>query len=366
MEHFGLSSRGAANVEAIWPRISKAVADREQKEEVPCIDMGTSENWLIRKELIAHYKEAIRAGLSDRHMSYPNGFNGDQDLLEALMNFFNAYFKPVIPARSSVRPVYVSLDSLDDVFGPKVPQLLDDAFRESPVPIRALLFTNPHNPLGQCYPETVMMDIIKFCDSHKVHFISDEIYAMSAFSEPEEPSPTAFVSALQLDIQSMGCDLSRVHTVWSIISNTQMSSLTAIATTSILSSPELPKLFALNSERLSQAYRTVTSVLKRHNILYVQANIGPFILVRLLSDAQTWEEEAEVVQACRLAGVVISGGRSFHVPENEKGWARLNFAIPPDKLDEGIRRVILGREAYLKRAAGLNGNEIVAVEESHG
>lgn len=112
--------------------------------------------------------------------------------------------------------MYVSLDSLDDVFGPKVPQLLDNAFRESPVPIRALLFTNPHNPLGQCYPETVMMDIIKFCDSHKVHFISDEIYAMSAFSESEEPSPTAFISALQLDIQSMGCELSRVHTVWSI------------------------------------------------------------------------------------------------------------------------------------------------------
>lgn len=66
MEHFGLSSRGAANVEAIWPRISKAVADREQKEEVPRIDMGTSENWLIRRELIAHYKEAVQAGLSDQ------------------------------------------------------------------------------------------------------------------------------------------------------------------------------------------------------------------------------------------------------------------------------------------------------------
>lgn len=171
-------------------------------------------------------------------------------------------------------------------------------------------------------------------------------------------------------IRKQGCcitqDNKRLATGLSIVSNTQMSSLTAIATTSILSSPELAKLFALNSERLSQAYRTVTSVLKRHNILYVQANIGPFILVRLLRNAQTWEEEAEVVQACRLAGVVISGGRSFHVPENEKGWARLNFAIPPDKLDEGIRRVILGREAYLKRAAGLNGNGIVAVEESHG
>lgn len=171
-------------------------------------------------------------------------------------------------------------------------------------------------------------------------------------------------------IRNQGCcvtqDNKRLATGLSIVSNTQVSSLTAIATTSILSSPELPRLFALNSERLSQAYGTVTSVLKRHNIRYVPANMGPFILVRLLPDAQTWEEEAEVVQACRLAGVVISGGRGFHVPDSEKGWARLNFAIPPDKLDEGIRRVILGREAYLKRAAGLNGNEVATVKECHG
>lgn len=66
MEQFGLSSRGAANVEAIWPRISKAVTDREKKEEHPPIDMGTSENWLIRKELIAHYKESVNIGLTDR------------------------------------------------------------------------------------------------------------------------------------------------------------------------------------------------------------------------------------------------------------------------------------------------------------
>lgn len=66
MDHFSLLSRGAANAEAIWPRISKAVADREQKEEVPRIDMGTSKNWLIRRELIAHYKEAVEAGLSDQ------------------------------------------------------------------------------------------------------------------------------------------------------------------------------------------------------------------------------------------------------------------------------------------------------------
>lgn len=115
-----------------------------------------------------------------------------------------------------MRPVYVSLGGLDEVFGSKLPQLLDDAVRESPVPIRGLLFTNPHNPLGQCYPETVIKDIVKFCDRKKIHFISDEIYAMSSFSQSEEPPPTAFVSALQLDIPGMGCDQSKVHTIWSI------------------------------------------------------------------------------------------------------------------------------------------------------
>lgn len=144
-----------------------------------------------------------------------------------------------------------------------------------------------------------------------------------------------------------------------------MSSLTAIATTSILGSPKLPQLFALNAERLSQAYKTVTSVLKLHDIRYIPANIGPFLFVRLLPDAQTWDEEAEVVQACRSAGVVISGGRSFHVPEKEKGWARLNFAIQPGKLGEGIQRVILGRETYMKRAAGLNGDKVANAEEHH-
>lgn len=76
--------------------------------------------------------------------------------------------------------------------------------------------------------------------------------------------------------------------------------------------------------------------------------------------------ETEVVEACRLAGVVISGGKGFHVPAREIGWARLNFAIPPDKLNEGVRRVILGREAYLNRAAGLNGDGVETVEECDG
>jgi hypothetical protein len=75
MESFGLSSRGAANVEAIWPRISAAATEREKNSQTGteelntqtlCIDLGTSENWVIREELIDLYKNAVHNHLSDR------------------------------------------------------------------------------------------------------------------------------------------------------------------------------------------------------------------------------------------------------------------------------------------------------------
>lgn len=65
IEHSGLSQRGSGNVEKIWPRISSAAAERENKSD-PVIDLGTSENWLIRKELLEIYKSAVAENFSDR------------------------------------------------------------------------------------------------------------------------------------------------------------------------------------------------------------------------------------------------------------------------------------------------------------
>lgn len=63
MEDYGLSARGTANVAAIFPKISNAVAEREEN---PCIDMGTSENWLLRNELVQFYKRAVEDSFSAR------------------------------------------------------------------------------------------------------------------------------------------------------------------------------------------------------------------------------------------------------------------------------------------------------------
>lgn len=124
-----------------------------------------------------------------------------------------------------------------------------------------------------------------------------------------------------------------------LASNTQMSSLTAVCATGLLTSPDLPRLLELNAARLAEAYGHVTATLKARNICYIPANMGPFLFAKIAPDAQTWEDEAAVIQACKAAGVSLSAGRSYHGPESERGWARLNFAIPPERLIEALRRL---------------------------
>jgi aspartate/methionine/tyrosine aminotransferase len=59
---------------------------------------------------------------------------------------------------------------------------------------RILLISHPQNPLGICYPSSIVQECIDWCRSNKVHLVSDEIYAGSIY----RPSQAGFQSALQL------------------------------------------------------------------------------------------------------------------------------------------------------------------------
>jgi aspartate/methionine/tyrosine aminotransferase len=79
--------------------------------------------------------------------------------------------------------------------------------------IRALVVTNPHNPTGRCYTPDVLADIATFCQDADIHLVVDEVYALSQTQEYASGTP-AFMSALSLDLPSMGVDPARVHVLW--------------------------------------------------------------------------------------------------------------------------------------------------------
>jgi len=203
----------------------------------------------------------MNAHLNRQHLSYPDGFTGDSACVDSLATFFNKYFNPhttvspshlavapgaassldallyniceagdgvLVPGpfwnafdwlfnvRSGVQPVAVNVDSIKETFTTSLISAMAKVLENPPRPIKALILTNPQNPFGQCYPTSVIEECIKFCHERGIHFVSDEVYALSSFSSDTFPDPVPFVSALSIDVEGLGCDPSRVHVVWSV------------------------------------------------------------------------------------------------------------------------------------------------------
>jgi aspartate/methionine/tyrosine aminotransferase len=64
---------------------------------------------------------------------------------------------------------------------------------------KILLLSHPNNPLGVCYPPSVVKECIDWAREKQVHLVSDEIYAGSVYNQVnEETGEDAFHSALTL------------------------------------------------------------------------------------------------------------------------------------------------------------------------
>lgn len=131
-------------------------------------------------------------------------------------------------------PVLVNVDALKDTFTTALIPCLEQALKDSPRPIKGLLLTNPHNPFGQCYPQAVIQECIRFCQEHNLHYISDEVYGFSGFSSPTFKDPVPFTSVMAMNLAALGCDPWRVHVVWSISKDFGSSGLRMVSGNPIL------------------------------------------------------------------------------------------------------------------------------------
>ena len=114
-----------------------------------------------------------------------------------------------IHSHASIIPVHVPLK---EFFSLKSVQYYESAIRASSLPIKAVLICNPHNPLGQCYPARTILAMLEFCQKHDLHYISDEVYALSAH-RPYPAGLTSFTSTLEL---SDGHTSDRTHVIYSL------------------------------------------------------------------------------------------------------------------------------------------------------
>ncbi|KAL2865539.1 pyridoxal phosphate-dependent transferase [Aspergillus lucknowensis] len=275
--------------------------------------------------------------------------------------------------QGNVQIVYADTDA-DEAFSTSCIEKYEKALQDSVakgVQIRALLLVNPHNPVGCCYPSKTLIEILKFCNKHQIHLISDEIYATCVFDTGNPDAPT-FTSVLSLATPEL-IDINLVHVLYGfskdfasgglrlgfIVShNAELRrALSAVVRfyspsaaaetigTAILQDEEFVEKFTERSTQdLAYSYRIATSILDQEGINYnKKANAGFFIYVDLSpylpKDGTLRQKEREFT----LAQSFLDNGLFLHPGEEhckDPGWFRLVYSHEEHVLREGLRRLL--------------------------
>lgn len=212
------------------------------------VSLGVAENALMHSELSKYIKENIQIPAKD--LTYGDGSVGSKQLRAAAASFLTRKFKPVVDLNSEhvsiTNGVSTGIEHLANIltnpgdafllgqpyygafvpdielrtgtelvrvsFGDVDPISVDavaaykktvDSCHAKGQRVGAIMLCNPHNPLGRCYPRDFIVELMKLCQKHKIHLVSDEIYAMSVFrtsSSSEVPVlPFTSLSAIQTE-----------------------------------------------------------------------------------------------------------------------------------------------------------------------
>lgn len=241
---------------------------------------------------------------------------------------------------------------------------------------RAVLLTNPHNPLGRIMTAAELRAVVAWCDKHDIHLVSDEIYALSTFAESASTGAAKFVSLAtvcsgQLDhnkhilwglSKDFGLSGFRLGVVWSGSDKvkhalraasvfTWASCLTQAVMADVLGDHGWVNGYLReNRRRLARSCDHVQSVLKTLEIPYVQPVAGMFLLadfsaVLPLLDGVASKSKPSWTLEQRFYEwllddfkVILTPGQSQHA--TTPGWFRICFAfVPFDTLALAMDRI---------------------------
>lgn len=211
---------------------------------------------------------------------------------------------------------------------------------------------------------------MRFCQKHQIHFISDEVYALSVFG-PCDPNTLPFTSVLSIDPTGI-IDPDLVHVTYAmskdfgsaglrlgalITKNEQLKkALIAVVRFHSSAGPSIAigtamledhkwrdSFISTARQRISIAYNFVTSRLQELGVYYLPgSNAGFFIWIDLspyLSPRTEGKSKKE--RECELAQRFIDAKVFLH-PDEERsplvGWFRMVYTFDRDIVEEGLKR----------------------------
>ncbi len=267
-----------------------------------------------------------------------------------------------------VHPVYLS-STPNREYGETMPfelsvQRLEQAYKEAKsqgVKIKAILMSNPNNPLGCVYSKSQLIEYLGFANRHGLHVILDEIYMMSvhcaevsvtsglSLDDAIDPSLLHVVWGFSKDLGLSGFRCGLVHTVNKALAhvlhcNAYFQSVPTVSQyilTAIVSDfAWLDHVYLpTNQKCLRLAYLTATKMLKEMGVEVLESSAGLFVWVNLKRWIKPLSRDGEMKLMDLLvdSGVYMTAGAAFRCVEY--GWFRIVVSAHPDVLKVGLERL---------------------------
>ncbi|KUL82963.1 hypothetical protein ZTR_10278 [Talaromyces verruculosus] len=381
------------------------------------IDLSNAENCLLQEDVRLKVNEQVE-NITATDLSYATGIGGSPKARQLLASAINDQFNPTceilennivltaggsfalealveqicdpgdgiliatpywsglnlsIQIRSDATVISVDGIPLNQFFDPQSVEYYEHQLHASSVPVKAILVCNPHNPLGQCYPKATLTALLQFCQRNNLHYISDEVYALSVHA-PEstcngnieeerlhDQTPMhAFTSILSVEppnetvhvIYSLSKDFAcsglrmgafithndALRLSGALTAHQQVSNIAAsFAVSHLLSKETVEFVRTENGKRLLKAYQTIRNILHDRKIPFIQANAGMFVFARLCPGRDNFAED-KFNQLLRKHGVSLASGTSYHF-KDEVGWYRICYSVAPEVLMEAFTRI---------------------------
>lgn len=265
--------------------------------------------------------------------------------------------------------------SLDLTSSAALRQSLEGAVASAPGPVRVLLLTTPHNPLGICYTTEQLATMARWAIEKGIHIVSDEIYAMSVWDTDEGGAPFAsllhalespicagldpdlvhdhahMIYGMSKDFCASGLRIGFLHTRNSAIHGA-LNNLTYFTSVGgplqhqvaemLEDDAWIDRYFTENNARLKESYRGLSAALDRHGIPHATSNAAMFCWIDLssaLPQGATWDDEAALWEELVYEyGVLMTPGATTH--HERPGCFRICFAwVPAEALPVAAERI---------------------------
>lgn len=217
---------------------------------------------------------------------------------------------------------------------------------------RGLLLNSPGNPTGAVYPLELLEEVAAWADRHGIWILSDEIYRRLGFGEGPAPSLFDVDPPFERTVVLDGVSKAFSMTGWRIgfaagpeelvgqASDLQSQTTSGAATPSQHAAAaalgrreERERTVAGFLERLRETRAAIVEGLEGLEGLEVRPPDGGIFLFARVTGGRSSAEVADGL--LEDAGVAAVPGEAFAAP----GHLRFNFAVEPETVEEGVRRI---------------------------